>query len=146
MVIMTPLFFGGCLFIFCNSHPFVMDLRAYTAVRPTDLAPCLHCRLAAPRQLFFSGTVKGESAMSSLEDIGSPVDFEFVVRNKWFCVCVQGRSSASTVIVTRGRAHFASCLRLRTQVRPCRHSARPSSMSCGPMSCPMANGFCIRPA
>uniref|UniRef100_A0A8C4ES21 Integrin alpha-7 n=1 Tax=Dicentrarchus labrax TaxID=13489 RepID=A0A8C4ES21_DICLA len=31
--------------------------------------------------LFFSGTVKGESAMTSLDDIGSPVDFEFVVAN-----------------------------------------------------------------
>ncbi|KAM8757451.1 integrin alpha-7 isoform 2-T2 [Acanthopagrus schlegelii] len=37
--------------------------------------------LARPHQLFFSGTVKGESAMTSLEDIGSPVDFEFVVAN-----------------------------------------------------------------
>uniref|UniRef100_A0A8C2X1Z3 Integrin subunit alpha 7 n=1 Tax=Cyclopterus lumpus TaxID=8103 RepID=A0A8C2X1Z3_CYCLU len=34
-----------------------------------------------PHQLFFSGAVKGESAMTSLEDIGSPVDFEFVVAN-----------------------------------------------------------------
>ncbi|KAK7909658.1 hypothetical protein WMY93_014342 [Mugilogobius chulae] len=32
-------------------------------------------------QLFFSGPVKGESAMSSLEEIGSSVDFEFVVSN-----------------------------------------------------------------
>ncbi|XP_068170388.1 integrin alpha-7 isoform X2 [Antennarius striatus] len=37
--------------------------------------------LARPHQLFFSGTVKGESAMTSLEDIGSPVDLEFVVSN-----------------------------------------------------------------
>ncbi|XP_068568435.1 integrin alpha-7 isoform X1 [Cebidichthys violaceus] len=37
--------------------------------------------LARPHQLFFSGKVKGESAMTSLEDIGSPVDFEFVVAN-----------------------------------------------------------------
>ncbi|XP_054641276.1 integrin alpha-7 isoform X3 [Dunckerocampus dactyliophorus] len=37
--------------------------------------------LARPHQLFFSGAVKGESAMSSLEDVGSPVDFEFVVAN-----------------------------------------------------------------
>ncbi|XP_031700495.1 integrin alpha-7 isoform X1 [Anarrhichthys ocellatus] len=36
---------------------------------------------ARPHQLFFSGKVKGESAMTSLEDIGSPVDFEFVVAN-----------------------------------------------------------------
>uniref|UniRef100_A0AAX7SWF4 Integrin alpha-2 domain-containing protein n=1 Tax=Astatotilapia calliptera TaxID=8154 RepID=A0AAX7SWF4_ASTCA len=31
--------------------------------------------------LFFSGAVRGESAMSSLDDIGSAVDFEFVVAN-----------------------------------------------------------------
>ncbi|GAA6228042.1 integrin alpha-7 isoform X1 [Lates japonicus] len=37
--------------------------------------------LARPHQLFFSGAVRGESAMSSLEDVGSPVDFEFVVAN-----------------------------------------------------------------
>ncbi|XP_029006678.1 integrin alpha-7 isoform X2 [Betta splendens] len=37
--------------------------------------------LARPHQLFFSGAVRGESAMTSLEDIGSPVDFEFVVTN-----------------------------------------------------------------
>lgn len=46
---------------------------------------CFRCSLARPHQLFFSGTVKGESAMTSLEDIGSPVDFEFVVRRS---VCV----------------------------------------------------------
>uniref|UniRef100_A0A8D3C0R8 Integrin alpha-7 n=1 Tax=Scophthalmus maximus TaxID=52904 RepID=A0A8D3C0R8_SCOMX len=40
-----------------------------------------YCRLARPHQLFFSGTVRGESAMTSLEDVGSPVDFEFVVAN-----------------------------------------------------------------
>uniref|UniRef100_A0A3B4WPS9 Integrin subunit alpha 7 n=1 Tax=Seriola lalandi dorsalis TaxID=1841481 RepID=A0A3B4WPS9_SERLL len=37
--------------------------------------------LARPHQLFFSGAVRGESAMTSLEDVGSPVDFEFVVAN-----------------------------------------------------------------
>lgn len=37
------------------------------------------CSLANPHQLFFSGAVKGESAMTSLEDIGSPVDVEFMV-------------------------------------------------------------------
>ncbi|XP_068449967.1 integrin alpha-7 isoform X2 [Clinocottus analis] len=36
---------------------------------------------ARPHQQFFSGAVMGESAMTSLEDIGSPVDFEFVVAN-----------------------------------------------------------------
>ncbi|XP_072308781.1 integrin alpha-7 isoform X2 [Eucyclogobius newberryi] len=34
-----------------------------------------------PHQLFFSGPVKGESAMRSLEEIGSSVEFEFVVSN-----------------------------------------------------------------
>uniref|UniRef100_A0A8C8A0H3 Integrin subunit alpha 7 n=1 Tax=Oryzias sinensis TaxID=183150 RepID=A0A8C8A0H3_9TELE len=37
--------------------------------------------LARPHQLFFSGSVRGESAMTTLEDIGSPVDFQFVVSN-----------------------------------------------------------------
>uniref|UniRef100_A0A8C2WYE3 Integrin subunit alpha 7 n=1 Tax=Cyclopterus lumpus TaxID=8103 RepID=A0A8C2WYE3_CYCLU len=40
-----------------------------------------YCSFSRPHQLFFSGAVKGESAMTSLEDIGSPVDFEFVVAN-----------------------------------------------------------------
>ncbi|XP_023651158.1 integrin alpha-7 isoform X1 [Paramormyrops kingsleyae] len=37
--------------------------------------------LARPHQLFFSGTVRGESAMKTLDDIGSPVEFEFTVTN-----------------------------------------------------------------
>uniref|UniRef100_A0A8D0D3N7 Integrin subunit alpha 7 n=1 Tax=Sander lucioperca TaxID=283035 RepID=A0A8D0D3N7_SANLU len=49
-------------------------------VQHTDVI-LFYCRLATPHQLFFSGTVKGESAMTSLEDIGSPVDIEFVVAN-----------------------------------------------------------------
>ncbi|XP_030584543.1 integrin alpha-7 isoform X2 [Archocentrus centrarchus] len=36
---------------------------------------------ANPDKLFFSGTVRGESAMTTLDDIGSSVDFEFVVSN-----------------------------------------------------------------
>lgn len=43
-------------------------------------------RLARPHQLFFSGTVKGESAMTSLEDIGSRADLEFVVREEFLSV------------------------------------------------------------
>lgn len=39
--------------------------------------------------------------MSSLEDIGSPVDFEFVVRDKWCCVCVQLRSALKCNCDTR---------------------------------------------
>uniref|UniRef100_A0A8C5CF11 Integrin alpha-2 domain-containing protein n=1 Tax=Gadus morhua TaxID=8049 RepID=A0A8C5CF11_GADMO len=37
--------------------------------------------VARPHQLFFSGAVRGESAMSTLDDVGSPVDFEFTVSN-----------------------------------------------------------------
>uniref|UniRef100_A0A8D0CF85 Integrin subunit alpha 7 n=1 Tax=Scleropages formosus TaxID=113540 RepID=A0A8D0CF85_SCLFO len=37
--------------------------------------------VARPHQLFFSGTVKGESAMVTLDDVGSPVEFEFTVTN-----------------------------------------------------------------
>uniref|UniRef100_A0A8C1DHW7 Integrin alpha-2 domain-containing protein n=1 Tax=Cyprinus carpio carpio TaxID=630221 RepID=A0A8C1DHW7_CYPCA len=37
--------------------------------------------LARPHQLFFSGAVRGESAMTSLQDIGSAVDYEFIVSN-----------------------------------------------------------------
>lgn len=55
----------------------------------TQLSDCLiflffNCRIVEPRQLFFSGSVRGESAMKSLEDIGSPVDFDFVVRTMIF--------------------------------------------------------------
>uniref|UniRef100_A0A667ZLE4 Integrin subunit alpha 7 n=1 Tax=Myripristis murdjan TaxID=586833 RepID=A0A667ZLE4_9TELE len=45
-----------------------------------DVTLCF-CRLARPHQLFFSGAVRGESAMTTLDDIGSPVDFEFAVAN-----------------------------------------------------------------
>ncbi|XP_015199723.2 integrin alpha-7 isoform X2 [Lepisosteus oculatus] len=37
--------------------------------------------VARPHQLFFSGAVRGESAMTSLEDVGSPVEYEFTVTN-----------------------------------------------------------------
>uniref|UniRef100_A0A3P8YUT1 Integrin alpha-2 domain-containing protein n=1 Tax=Esox lucius TaxID=8010 RepID=A0A3P8YUT1_ESOLU len=37
--------------------------------------------LARPHQLFFSGAVKGESAMETLEDVGSAVELEFTVTN-----------------------------------------------------------------
>ncbi|XP_019126273.1 integrin alpha-7 isoform X1 [Larimichthys crocea] len=69
------------------------DLSLTTISEQSDLAPVTAFAkvvielplsvsgLARPHQLFFSGTVKGESAMTSLEDIGSPVDFEFVVAN-----------------------------------------------------------------
>ncbi|XP_053083077.1 integrin alpha-7 isoform X1 [Pangasianodon hypophthalmus] len=37
--------------------------------------------VARPHQLFFSGTVRGESAMETLEQTGSEVEFEFTVSN-----------------------------------------------------------------
>ncbi|XP_066564388.1 integrin alpha-7 isoform X2 [Amia ocellicauda] len=37
--------------------------------------------VARPHQLFFSGTVRGESAMTSQEDMGSLVEYEFTVTN-----------------------------------------------------------------
>ncbi|XP_056886382.1 integrin alpha-7 isoform X1 [Takifugu flavidus] len=58
------------------------DLVPVTALAKVVIElPLAVSGLAEPHQLFFSGTVRGESAMSSLEDVGSPVDFEFVVTN-----------------------------------------------------------------
>uniref|UniRef100_A0A8C8C5S3 Integrin alpha-2 domain-containing protein n=1 Tax=Oncorhynchus tshawytscha TaxID=74940 RepID=A0A8C8C5S3_ONCTS len=37
--------------------------------------------VARPHQLFFSGAVKGESAMETLDDVGSALEFEFTVTN-----------------------------------------------------------------
>lgn len=58
------------------------DLAPVTAfAKVVILLPLSVSGQANPHQLFFSGAVKGESAMTSLEDIGSPVDIEFVVVN-----------------------------------------------------------------
>ncbi|XP_060899177.1 integrin alpha-7 isoform X1 [Labrus mixtus] len=58
------------------------DLEAVTAFAKVVIElPLSVSGLAHPHQLFFSGTVRGESAMKSLDDVGSPVDFEFVVAN-----------------------------------------------------------------
>ncbi|XP_057702290.1 integrin alpha-7 isoform X3 [Corythoichthys intestinalis] len=58
------------------------DLAPITAMAKVVIElPLSVSGLARPHQLFFSGAVKGESAMSSLEDVGSPVDFEFLVAN-----------------------------------------------------------------
>lgn len=58
------------------------DLVPVTALAKVVIElPLLVSGSTDPRQLFFSGSVRGQSAMSSLEDIGSPVDFEFVVTN-----------------------------------------------------------------
>ncbi|XP_053171229.1 integrin alpha-7 isoform X2 [Scomber japonicus] len=59
-----------------------LDLGPVTAFAKVVIElPLSVSGLARPHQLFFSGAVKGESALTSLEDIGSPVDFEFVVAN-----------------------------------------------------------------
>ncbi|XP_047204230.1 integrin alpha-7 isoform X2 [Girardinichthys multiradiatus] len=59
-----------------------LDLDPVTAFAKVVIElPLSVSGLARPHQLFFSGTVKGESAMTSLEDIGSPVDLEIVVSN-----------------------------------------------------------------
>ncbi|XP_059925158.1 integrin alpha-7 isoform X2 [Gadus macrocephalus] len=70
-----------------------VDLLLKTISEQPDLAPVkalakmvielplLVSVVARPHQLFFSGAVRGESAMSTLDDVGSPVDFEFTVSN-----------------------------------------------------------------
>ncbi|KAM4582392.1 integrin alpha-7 isoform 1-T1 [Fundulus diaphanus] len=59
-----------------------LDLDPVTAYAKVVIElPLSVIGLARPHQLFFSGTVKGESAMTSLEDIGNPVDLEFVISN-----------------------------------------------------------------
>uniref|UniRef100_A0A4W6DVX9 Integrin subunit alpha 7 n=1 Tax=Lates calcarifer TaxID=8187 RepID=A0A4W6DVX9_LATCA len=50
-------------------------------IETTELTADLSLTTIITSALFFSGAVRGESAMSSLEDVGSPVDFEFVVAN-----------------------------------------------------------------
>ncbi|XP_015258259.1 PREDICTED: integrin alpha-7 isoform X1 [Cyprinodon variegatus] len=59
-----------------------LDLDPVTAYAKVVIElPLSVSGLARPHQLFFSGMVKGESAMTSLEDIGSPVDIELVISN-----------------------------------------------------------------
>uniref|UniRef100_A0A3Q3FM31 Integrin subunit alpha 7 n=1 Tax=Labrus bergylta TaxID=56723 RepID=A0A3Q3FM31_9LABR len=59
------------------------DLEPVTAFAKVVIElPLSVSGLAHPHQLFFSGTVRGESAMKSLDDVGSPLDFEFVVANQ----------------------------------------------------------------
>ncbi|XP_073772259.1 integrin alpha-7 isoform X2 [Danio rerio] len=55
--------------------------------------PLLLSGVARPHQLFFSGAVRGESAMSTLEDIGSPVEFEFIVSNSGLSLQTLGSAS-----------------------------------------------------
>uniref|UniRef100_A0A673ZD38 Integrin subunit alpha 7 n=1 Tax=Salmo trutta TaxID=8032 RepID=A0A673ZD38_SALTR len=58
------------------------DLAPVTAVAKIIIElPLAVSVLARPHQLFFSGAVKGESAMETLDDVGSAVEFEFTVTN-----------------------------------------------------------------
>uniref|UniRef100_A0A673ZEW3 Integrin subunit alpha 7 n=1 Tax=Salmo trutta TaxID=8032 RepID=A0A673ZEW3_SALTR len=55
------------------------DLAPVTAVAKIIIE--LPLAVSVPHQLFFSGAVKGESAMETLDDVGSAVEFEFTVTN-----------------------------------------------------------------
>uniref|UniRef100_A0A8L0DQ17 Integrin subunit alpha 7 n=1 Tax=Oncorhynchus mykiss TaxID=8022 RepID=A0A8L0DQ17_ONCMY len=58
------------------------DLATVTAVAKIIIElPLAVSVLARPHQLFFSGAVMGESAMETLDDVGSAVEFEFTVTN-----------------------------------------------------------------
>ncbi|XP_045078744.1 integrin alpha-7-like isoform X3 [Coregonus clupeaformis] len=58
------------------------DLAPVTAVAKVIIElPLAVSGLARPHQLFFSGAVKGESAMETLDDVGSALEFEFTVTN-----------------------------------------------------------------
>uniref|UniRef100_A0A8C7W2V0 Integrin subunit alpha 7 n=1 Tax=Oncorhynchus mykiss TaxID=8022 RepID=A0A8C7W2V0_ONCMY len=61
-----------------------LTVNLLLATCPLTLSACLSLcclRLARPHQLFFSGAVMGESAMETLDDVGSAVEFEFTVTN-----------------------------------------------------------------
>ncbi|KAI2659553.1 Integrin alpha-7 [Labeo rohita] len=62
-----------------SEQPALAPVMAYARV--VIELPLVLSGLARPHQLFFSGTVRGESAMASLQDIGSAVDYEFIVSN-----------------------------------------------------------------
>uniref|UniRef100_A0A8C5DSH4 Integrin alpha-2 domain-containing protein n=1 Tax=Gouania willdenowi TaxID=441366 RepID=A0A8C5DSH4_GOUWI len=62
-----------------SEQPDLAPITAYAKV--VIELPLSVSGVARPHQLFFSGTVKGESAMTSLEDVGSPVDVEFLLAN-----------------------------------------------------------------
>uniref|UniRef100_A0A4W5QZF1 Integrin subunit alpha 7 n=1 Tax=Hucho hucho TaxID=62062 RepID=A0A4W5QZF1_9TELE len=58
------------------------DLAPVTAVAKVIIElPLAVSGVARPHQLFFSGAVKGESAMETLDDVGSALEFEFTVTN-----------------------------------------------------------------
>lgn len=61
---------------------FCLTLLAPFGWLPGPLSPPSHLpttRVATPQQLFFSGEVKGESAMRSERDVGSKVKYEVTV-------------------------------------------------------------------
>uniref|UniRef100_A0A8C1RTR4 Integrin subunit alpha 7 n=1 Tax=Cyprinus carpio TaxID=7962 RepID=A0A8C1RTR4_CYPCA len=60
-----------------SEQPALAPVTAYA--RMVIELPLVLSGLARPHQLFFSGAVRGESAMTSLQDIGSAVDYEFIV-------------------------------------------------------------------
>uniref|UniRef100_A0A8C1X202 Integrin subunit alpha 7 n=1 Tax=Cyprinus carpio TaxID=7962 RepID=A0A8C1X202_CYPCA len=62
-----------------SEQPALAPVTAYA--RMVIELPLVLSGLARPHQLFFSGAVRGESAMTSLQDIGSAVDYEFIVSN-----------------------------------------------------------------
>ncbi|XP_073731897.1 integrin alpha-7 isoform X1 [Misgurnus anguillicaudatus] len=62
-----------------SEQPDLDPIMAYARV--VIELPLVLSGLAHPRQLFYSGAVMGESAMTSLEDLGTAVDFEFIVSN-----------------------------------------------------------------
>uniref|UniRef100_A0A8C5DQQ5 Integrin alpha-2 domain-containing protein n=1 Tax=Gouania willdenowi TaxID=441366 RepID=A0A8C5DQQ5_GOUWI len=71
-----------CLFFLQTTEVKQPDLAPITAYAKVVIElPLSVSGVARPHQLFFSGTVKGESAMTSLEDVGSPVDVEFLLAN-----------------------------------------------------------------
>ncbi|KAJ8358957.1 hypothetical protein SKAU_G00154820 [Synaphobranchus kaupii] len=62
-----------------SEQPDLAPVTAYVKV-VIDL-PLSVSGIARPHQLFFSGTVKGESAMTTVEEVGSAVEYEFTVTN-----------------------------------------------------------------
>ncbi|CAB1353245.1 unnamed protein product, partial [Coregonus sp. 'balchen'] len=65
-----------------------VNLLLATISEQPDLAPVtavakviIELPLAVSGQLFFSGAVKGESAMETLDDVGTALEFEFTVTN-----------------------------------------------------------------
>ncbi|KAK7128255.1 hypothetical protein R3I93_020759 [Phoxinus phoxinus] len=62
-----------------SEQPALAPVTAYARV--VIELPLVLSGLSRPHQMFFSGAVMGESAMTSLEDIGSAVEYEFIVSN-----------------------------------------------------------------